>query len=194
MWWRTLPAYTNGEPGVLRERLIFRHPGGEVRKSALGEGFELRAGDLMSIVPPSVNPSSGEPYEWRLALDEVPICGLPDSWLAQSQNGAGPAPEIPDTIPYGVQHQTLVGFAGSMRRRGARANEIAAALKEMNKRCERPGTAEAMDEIARSMEKYAPAHVPLGNGNETLVGHASAASPPKEVVVVTRLRELKRRP
>ena len=153
------PRYlTNGDPEIVRERLVFRHPGGEVRMSALGEGFELRAGELMSIVPPSVNPKTGEPYEWRDGLDETPIYPLPTHWLAQSQNGAGPAPEIAEVIPHGVQHHTLVSFAGSMRRRGATASEIAAALKVMNReRCEQPGTDEAMDEIAQSMEKYAPA-------------------------------------
>jgi predicted transcriptional regulator len=155
--------FTNGSPDLVRERLVFRHPGGEVRKGALGEGLELRAGELMSIVPPSINPKTGEPYEWRDALDEVPIHPLPTGWLAQSQNGAGPAPEIPEKIPHGSQHRTLVSFAGSMRRRGASASEIAAALRVMNReRCERPGTNAAMDEIARSVAKYPPGEAQEG--------------------------------
>ena len=56
-----------------------------MRKSALGDGLELRAGELMSIVPPSINPESGEPYEWRTALDEAPILPLPDAWLKAAQ-------------------------------------------------------------------------------------------------------------
>ena len=49
----------------------------------------------------------------------------------------------------------LVSLAGSMRRRGAEAPEIAAALKEMNRRrCEQPGTDAEMDRIAESMMQY----------------------------------------
>ena len=81
-------CYTNGEPGVLRERLIFRHPGGEL-VDELCPGVQLRDGERVSIVPPSVNPNTGEPYEWRDAPDEVPICALPKGWLERARKRDG---------------------------------------------------------------------------------------------------------
>jgi hypothetical protein len=47
-----------------------------------------------------------------------------------------------------------------VRRRGATQREIAAALKEMNKRCEVPGTDEDMEGIAASVAKYPPGDAP----------------------------------
>jgi hypothetical protein len=42
--------------------------------------------------------------------------------------------------PHGRQHATLVSFGGSMRRRGAGAEEIFAVLSAMNRlRCKKPG-------------------------------------------------------
>ena len=48
-------------------------------------GVQLRDGARMSIVPPAVNPDSGELYERRDGLDEVPILPLPDAWLKAAQ-------------------------------------------------------------------------------------------------------------
>ena len=153
--------FTNGSPDVLRERLLFRHPGGEVRKSALGDGLELRAGELMSIVPPSINPKTGEPYEWRTALDEAPICAVPTGWLGQSQNSAGPAHEVSGAVSEGQRHDTLVSLAGSMRRRGMSAGEMLPSLLEVNRgRCTPPLPEDEVRQIARSLEKYPPADVP----------------------------------
>jgi hypothetical protein len=77
-------CYTNGVPGILRERLIFRHPGVELNDE-LCSGVQLRDGDRVSVVPPSVNPRTGEAYEWRDAPDEVPIAPLPSEWLERAR-------------------------------------------------------------------------------------------------------------
>ena len=64
-----------------------------------------------------------------------------------------------------------------MRRRGADAPEIAAALKAMNRRrCERPGTDAEMDKIAESMMRYTPGE-PSQNGTSpaTSVGAVNTA-------------------
>ena len=57
---------------MLRERLIFRHPGVELADE-LASGVQLRDGERVSILPPSINPKTAERYEWRDAPDEVPI-------------------------------------------------------------------------------------------------------------------------
>jgi hypothetical protein len=74
-------CYTNGEPGVLRERLFFQHPGIGLCDE-LCPGVQLRDGERVSIVPPSVNPMTAAAYEWRDALDEVSIAPLPHAWLS----------------------------------------------------------------------------------------------------------------
>ena len=87
----------------------------------------------------------------------------PPAWLLEigaSQNGAAPnvPREIPEKIPHGVQHTSLVSIAGTFRRRGLSEPEIAVAIKEVNRlRCERPGTDAEMEQIARSVcELYDP--------------------------------------
>lgn len=153
--------FTNGEPGTARERIVFRYPSLDLRRSALGDGLELRAGKLMCVVPPSINPKSGEPYEWRTALDEASLASLPEPWVEHAKRqSSSESSEVLEVIPHGIQHDTLVSFAGTMRRRGAKTPEIAAALKEMNKRCEQPGTAEDMERIAASMKQY-PSDLPV---------------------------------
>jgi hypothetical protein len=147
------PRYlTGGAPG--RERIVFRHPGTQVRKTAFGDGIEVRTGSLMSVVPPGHHPVSGEPIEWRTAFDEEPLHPLAPGWLARAtRNGDQPdVPlEVPGEIAYGVQHNTLVSLAGSMRKRGHTEAEILAMLLETNRRCQRPGTREDMEGIARSV-------------------------------------------
>lgn len=63
---------------------------------------------------------------------------------------------LPERLPLGEQHNTLVALAGSMRRIGADADMIFAALKEANKRCDEPGPEENLRRIARSMAEYEP--------------------------------------
>jgi hypothetical protein len=114
-------CYTNGEPGVLRERLIFRHPGVEL-DDFLCPGVQLRDGERVSIVPPSVNPNTGEHYEWKDAIDEVPILPLPEAWLkaarAPKRRPGTPARSADEwlelftaDVPQGERHDTLLKVA-----------------------------------------------------------------------------------
>jgi hypothetical protein len=63
---------------------------------------------------------------------------------------------LAEKIHLGEQHNTLVAFAGSMRRNGADADMIFAALKEANKRCDKPGPEENLRNIARTVARYEP--------------------------------------
>jgi hypothetical protein len=83
------PRYlTGGAPG--RERLLFKHPGGTVEPK-LADGVQLRRGNLMSLVPPSVHPDTGVVTEYTTALDEVPIAPVPAAWLKRVRPGVHPA-------------------------------------------------------------------------------------------------------
>jgi len=133
----------------------FQHPG-TLYRNATGwpvPGLDLRGDGGYVAVPPSPHPN-GSSYEWYRSPEEVDVAPLP-SWLSpeRRQNGHSDVPlELPARIPYGRQHDHLVSAAGTFRRRGLTEAEIAAALKEVNRlRCEKPGTDETMEEIARSV-------------------------------------------
>jgi hypothetical protein len=62
---------------------------------------------------------------------------------------------VPELIPYGTQHNTLVSLAGTMWRRGMSPEAIDAALQTTNARqCERPGTPEDIRKIVESMQRW----------------------------------------
>jgi hypothetical protein len=62
---------------------------------------------------------------------------------------------IPESIPYGVQHRTLVSLAGSMWHRGMCAAAIEAALQVVNaEQCEKPGPPENITKIVKGMQKW----------------------------------------
>ena len=108
-------CYTNGEPGVLRERLIFRHPGVALTDE-LAPGVQLRDGERVQTLLPSINPKTGEPYEWRDAPDEVPICALPASWLERARRPAPQSPRTPGSewwrLSQGVEDGSISGGEG----------------------------------------------------------------------------------
>jgi hypothetical protein len=132
--------------------------------SPLGHGLDVR-GEGGLIVGAGSRHQSGRAYAWDLAHhpDETAIAEAP-TWLLervkQAQGvaeGKGPAPPIPDKIPHGRQHDTLVSLAGSMRARGMVEEEIFAALWVVNEnRCERPGPEANIRQIAASMMRYTP--------------------------------------
>jgi hypothetical protein len=141
--------------GVRGVHLYFRGESPTVKTHI--PGVEIRGTGSYVLGPPSGHPS-GVPYEGELPpVDELlEIPGRLVQLLAKpSQNGS--APPIPAKLSVGTQHDTLVSFAGSMRRRGAVADEIYAALRVMNQRCEAPGSDEDMRRIAESMMSYEPA-------------------------------------
>ena len=139
-------------------------------------GVEVRAEGAYVLAPGSIHPSGVE-YSGSLPkaaeLWEVPD-GIADLLASQAASNE-PAPPVEGKIPPGVQHNSLVSFAGTMRRRGADAATIAAALKVMNAtRCEVPGTDDAMDKIAESMMAYDPSDVPWKSNGTSPAADTSA--------------------
>jgi hypothetical protein len=138
----------------------------EGEESPLGPGLDLR-GDGGLVVAPGSRGEGGRGWEWEIEHhpDSVAVLESP-AWLLAlvrravapgSTRIAGPV-EAPERIPHGRQHNTLVSLAGAMRRNGLAPREIEAALWEINTgRCERPGTREAIHQIAHSMVRYRPA-------------------------------------
>jgi AAA domain/Primase C terminal 1 (PriCT-1) len=72
----------------------------------------------------------------------------------------GNAPAIEGDIVAGDRNNALISLAGSMRRRGHQENEILAALRETNKRCEPQLDDKEVADIARSAMRYPPAATP----------------------------------
>jgi putative DNA primase/helicase len=160
-----LPATVQSLTGGGGSHVLFRHhSGGKNLIGQLGDGLDFKTSGGYIVAPPSLH-ASGRLYCWEGASrpNEVVVAD-PPVWLLErmrrSTNGnrkhVAAAP-IADTIQHGKQHSTLVSLAGSMRRRGLDADAIFAALWVVNqRRCEKPGTEEAIRKIARSVCQYRP--------------------------------------
>lgn len=136
---------------------------------SLGPGVELRADAGYVVVPPSVHPT-GTPYRWVGRVPEalpLPPEALAALLRARSRAPAGrPAADheggaVPEAIPEGARNTTLTALAGAMRRRGASAAAILAALRAENAaRCRPPLADRELERIARSIAQYPPAPGP----------------------------------
>ncbi len=78
-------AFSSGRPG--RCQWLFKVSASvaqQVRSHKLEGGLELRFAGLMSVLPPSIHPSTGKPYRWLpgCSPSEVEIALAPD-WLVQ---------------------------------------------------------------------------------------------------------------
>jgi hypothetical protein len=162
---------SSGRPN--RCKLIFRLPDGvrflptlNLRESH-GVRLELRCADrngtatVQDVLPPSIHPDTGLPYEWIGDWRNFPE--LPEAFLAlwrelSNREGAKQRTEgIKDgVIPIGARNATMVRMAGAMRRQGMSASEICAALMEVNKRCEERLSGEEIAKISASIGKYPP--------------------------------------
>jgi len=104
-------------------------------------GIDIKT-DGYIVIPPSIHPDSGQPYQWDIEWSpfRIPPADLP-AWALSlvmekiSGNGGRPA-ELPELIPEGARDTTLTSVAGSLRNAGLTADEMDAALQVMNaKRC-----------------------------------------------------------
>jgi Bifunctional DNA primase/polymerase, N-terminal/Primase C terminal 1 (PriCT-1) len=141
------------------EHYYFAHPVG-ARNSAgrLGPGLDIRADGGYVVAPPSPHPN-GRRYEWDVPPGEAGLARAP-AWLLEVSAGRrnGSAAKVGPTIPEGKRDSTLASLAGSMRRRGMDAAEIAAALKVTNaERCRPPLPESEVERISQSIARYEPA-------------------------------------
>jgi len=131
----------------------------------VGEGLDFRTSGGYVILPPS-NHISGRSYVWEGAHrpNEIELQPFPD-WLltllrsasTQNSNGAPSAKPIADRIAQTHRNTDLTSLAGSMRRRGMAAEEIYAALAEVNRRrCDPPLAQDDIRKIAESVSRYQP--------------------------------------
>jgi putative DNA primase/helicase len=149
------------------------------------EGLELRAGGHHCLVPPSVHPDTGQPYEWlpgHAPGEVIDLLPLPSGIIVYFEADAparrnGRAPAVGDVIPIGEIDTTLTSLAGTMRRRGMAEDAIYAALVETLKRCEEGHTHTAADcqRIAGSVSRYPPAASPTDEPDRALDDIGNAA-------------------
>jgi hypothetical protein len=160
-----LPETVEAVTGSGGRHIVFAYPAQHViRNSAgrLGRGLDVRGDGGYIVAPPSVH-VLGRPYRWlaargpeHVALADAPVWLL--ARLAAWKSGGGPAlPAGDGAIPEGTRNSTLASLAGAMRRHGASAGAILAALRQENRRCRPPLSDVEVRTIAASIGRYPPA-------------------------------------
>jgi len=149
----------------------FRYPGGVlIRNSAgkLGPGLDIRGEGGYVVAPPSLHPN-GRPYEWQLDPWENDLAEAP-GWLlgllAEATRKASPGGNGTGKIPAGQRNTWLTSEAGRMRRAGLDEAAILAALSALNyAKCAPPLPENEVQQIARSVARYAPGYALSDAGN-----------------------------
>lgn len=160
---------------------LYLPPDQAIIKNAEGvcgwRGIDVRGQNGYILVQPSIHPSGGQ-YLWDGGKWQAEEVQPADGWLLEailtSRNGNGATGAIgegsergrfnlPAHIPHGQQHKFLVSLAGKMRAAFCEYDEIVETLWQVNqKRCEKPGPREHIEQYARSVCNYTPgpAHQP----------------------------------
>jgi archaellum biogenesis ATPase FlaH len=162
---------TSGRPN--RAKLLYRLPDGVASlpthklKAPGGETMiEFRCASqdgtsLQDVLPPSIHPDTGKPYEWAGAGDFHNLPLLPDAFLGLWQNHAasdGPAKAPTATadgsIVEGGRNDALFKKAGDMAYLKLPEAAINAALQEVNRQqCKPPLPVHEVSTIAKSATK-----------------------------------------
>jgi hypothetical protein len=137
----------------------FRHPQNqEVRNSAgkLGPGLDVRGHHGYVVAPPSKHISGGT-YKWVIDPRAVELSTCPEWIITSNTKQKNLNTESSQLITKGRRDNFLTSFAGTMRRRGASAKSIYAALVEENKtRCQPPLPDNDLKRIANSIAQRPP--------------------------------------
>lgn len=121
--------------------------------SAVAPGLDLRGEGAYVIVPPSIHPDTDRAYTWE--DDDAPISPLPEWLYEATQRVRRARPEL-DEIAHGRRNSTLTSFGGTMRRRGAGAQAILAALRAENAQLTLPLDDEELQRITEHLCRYKP--------------------------------------
>ena len=144
--------------------LYYKHPGGRVRPSAgaLGPGMDVRGDDSYVVGPGSLH-HTGRRYLWEATHgpEDVALAELPAAWIQKLQEDKPGATSAgsgePVRILEGQRNTTLTRMAGALRRQGADADAILAALLTVNQnQCVPPLNVREVKTIARSVARYEP--------------------------------------
>lgn len=154
----------SGRPN--RAKLLYRLPDGvellETKKLE-SAGLELRCASsggltVQDVLPPSIHPDTGKPYEWGGAGDWRDLPELPPAllaaWRALFEVPRTSQERAASSYTEGGRNNQLTSLAGTMRRRGMSQTAIAAALHaENSEKCSPPLPTQEVDAIARSIAK-----------------------------------------
>jgi predicted P-loop ATPase len=141
-----LPDTVEQITGSGGQHLLFKSPEMPIKNNQnamLGEYLDIRAEGGQIIVYPSVHPN-GTRYEWELGatFSKDKMADLPQSWLNKIlQNKKleqNKQLKVPEEIKSGTRDATFFAMACSMWSKGFNEDEIFGALKEVNKRCDKP--------------------------------------------------------
>jgi putative DNA primase/helicase len=148
------PTLTVATPSGGWHMYYLRPEGGLRCRNGLLPGIDLKADGGYVVGPGSE--IDGRPYEWT--DPEARVAALPACVLElMAERKSDPAPAAGEIIAEGRRNETLASLAGTMRRRGMSAEEIAAALKTINaNRCRPPLPDEEIETISASIARYTP--------------------------------------
>jgi putative DNA primase/helicase len=156
-----LPETVSALTGGGGQHLVFKADGQVGDRKGLLPGVDLIANGYI-VAPPSRH-ISGRRYEWEIghAPGQIALAPLPDVIIRLARDGRGPAEPLPERIVEGQRNDLLTSLAGSMRRRGATAEAIEAALAVENEtRCEPPLPERDVQRIGRSVGRYPAPETP----------------------------------
>lgn len=142
---------------------VYLRSPGRVRSFDPVEGVNVKTGNSIATVPPSIH-FRGARYSYAEGreLGVLDLAPCPPWLLAMFQGQPKRTLRrrgMP--IPKGQRHVTLVAMGGAMRRQGSDEEEILAALRIANRRCVPPLGEAEVGAIARSMNAYPPEPDPM---------------------------------
>lgn len=122
----------------------------------IASGVDIRSDGGYIVVAPSIHPETNEPYAWEVRLGDVPLAPWPAKLHARIQEANARRTAEPGArIPLGVQENTLISIAGSMRAHGTTEAEILAAIARVSEdRCDPPVLPHDLERMAHSIAGY----------------------------------------